>query len=101
MTKNVKLIDVTIRDGHQCLWATRMTTAMMKDIAPRLDAAGFEAIDLVGGAVFDVCVRFLREDPWERMRILNTWVTKTPLIIHTRGQSLFTFEFFAVFVPDF
>jgi len=72
-----------------------MTTAMMRDIAPRLDAAGFEAVDLVGGAVFDVCVRYLREDPWERMRILNKWVTKTPLIIHTRGQSLFTFEFFA------
>jgi len=72
-----------------------MTTAMMKDIAPRLDEAGFEAIDLVGGAVFDVMVRYLREDPWERMRILNKWVTKTPLIIHTRGQSLFTFEFFA------
>lgn len=95
MTKNVQLIDVTIRDAHQCMWATRMTTAMMKDIAPRLDAAGFEAIDLVGGAVFDVCVRYLREDPWERMRILNSWITKTPLIIHTRGQSLFTFEFFA------
>jgi len=95
MTRTVRLIDVTIRDGHQCLWATRMTTAMMKEIAPRLDAAGFEAIDLVGGAVFDVCVRFLREDPWERMRILNRWITKTPLIIHTRGQSLFTFEFFA------
>ncbi len=95
MAKNVKLIDVTIRDGHQCLWATRMTTGMMKEIAPRLDRAGFEAIDLVGGAVFDVCVRFLREDPWERMRILNTWITETPLIIHTRGQSLFTFEFFS------
>ena len=95
MGRNVRLIDVTLRDAHQCLWATRMTTAMMKDIAPRLDRAGFEAIDLVGGAVFDVCVRFLREDPWERMRILNSWVTETPLIIHTRGQSLFTFEFFA------
>ncbi len=95
MSRNVRLIDVTLRDAHQCLWATRMTTAMMKDIAPRLDRAGFEAIDLVGGAVFDVCVRYLREDPWERMRILNTWVTETPLIIHTRGQSLFTFEFFA------
>ena len=95
MGRKVRLIDVTIRDGHQCLWATRMTTAMMKEIAPKLDEAGFEAIDLVGGAVFDVCVRFLREDPWERMHILNTWVTKTPLIIHTRGQSLFTFEFFA------
>ena len=58
MGKKIRLIDVTIRDGHQCLWATRMTTAMMKDIAPKLDEAGFEAIDLVGGAVFDVCVRF-------------------------------------------
>ncbi len=95
MSRKVRLIDVTLRDAHQCLWATRMTTAMMKDIAPRLDRAGFEAIDLVGGAVFDVCVRYLREDPWERMRILNQWVTETPLIIHTRGQSLFTFEFFA------
>ncbi len=95
MSREVRLIDVTLRDAHQCLWATRMTTAMMKDIAPRLDRAGFEAIDLVGGAVFDVCVRYLREDPWERMRILNTWITETPLIIHTRGQSLFTFEFFA------
>jgi oxaloacetate decarboxylase alpha subunit len=95
MGKDVRLIDVTLRDAHQCLWATRMTTAMMKDIAPRLDNAGFEAIDLVGGAVFDVMVRYLREDPWERMRILNKWITRTPLIIHTRGQSLFTFEFFA------
>ena len=95
MGRKVRLIDVTLRDAHQCLWATRMTTAMMADIAPRLDEAGFEAIDLVGGAVFDVMVRYLREDPWERMRILNRWVTKTPLIIHTRGQSLFTFEFFA------
>ncbi len=95
MGKDVGLIDVTLRDAHQCLWATRMSTAMMKDIAPRLDNAGFEAIDLVGGAVFDVMVRYLREDPWERMRILNQWITKTPLIIHTRGQSLFTFEFFA------
>ena len=95
MNRSVRLIDVTLRDAHQCLWATRMTTAMMKEIVPRLDRAGFEAIDLVGGAVFDVCVRYLREDPWERMRILNSWVEETPLIIHTRGQSLFTFEFFA------
>ncbi len=94
MTRTVKLIDVTLRDAHQCLWATRMTTGMMKEIAPLLDKAGFEAIDLVGGAVFDVCVRYLKEDPWERMRILSSWVTRTPLIIHTRGQSLFTFELF-------
>lgn len=92
--KPIRLIDVTLRDAHQCLWATRMTTAMMRDIAPRLDRAGFEAIDLVGGAVFDVAVRYLREDPWERMRLVSSWVKDTPLIIHTRGQSLFTFEFF-------
>jgi len=92
--KSIRLIDVTLRDAHQCLWATRMTTAMMADIAPRLDRAGFEAIDLAGGAVFDVCVRYLREDPWERMRIVSGWVKKTPLIVMTRGQSLFTFEFF-------
>ena len=92
--RTIRLVDVTLRDAHQCLWATRMTTAMMKEIAPRLDRAGFEAIDLIGGAVFDVAVRYLREDPWERMRILSSWVTETPLIIHTRGQSLFTFEFF-------
>lgn len=92
--KAVRLIDVTLRDAHQCLWATRMTTAMMSEIAPKLDRAGFEAIDLVGGAVFDVCVRYLREDPWERMRILSSWICETPLIVMTRGQSLFTFEFF-------
>ncbi len=95
MSKKVNLIDLTLRDAHQCLWATRMTTGMMRDVAPLLDRAGFEAIDLVGGAVFDVCVRYLHEDPWERMRILSEWITETPLIIHTRGQSLFTFEFFA------
>jgi oxaloacetate decarboxylase alpha subunit len=71
-----------------------MTTAMMGPIAPLLDRAGFEAIDLVGGAVFDVAVRYLREDPWERMRILSSWVTETPLVVHHRGQSLFTFDFF-------
>ena len=92
--RTVQLVDVTLRDAPQCLWATRMTTAMMADIAPRLDRAGFEAIDLVGGAVFDVCVRYLREDPWERMRIVSEWVKQTPLIVMTRGQSLFTFEFF-------
>ncbi len=93
--RTIRVIDVTLRDAHQCLWATRMTTAMMLQVAPLLDRAGFEAIDLVGGAVFDVCVRYLREDPWERMRILSGCVRETPLIVHHRGQSLFTFELFA------
>ena len=90
----VSFIDTTLRDAHQSLWSTRMTTAMMLPIAPILDRLGFEAIDLVGGAVFDVCVRYLREDPWERMRLMSRVVTRTPLIVMTRAQSLFTFEFF-------
>ena len=93
--RNIKLIDTTLRDAHQCLWSTRMTTAMMLPVADYLDRAGFEAIDLEGGAVFDVCVRFLREDPWERMRIMSQAITRTPLIIMTRGQSLYTFELFS------
>lgn len=92
--RRVSFIDVTLRDAHQSLWSTRMTTAMMLPVAQTLDRAGFEAIDLVGGAVFDVCVRFLREDPWERMRIMSRAIRHTPLIVMTRGQSLFTFEFF-------
>lgn len=92
--KRLRVGDTTLRDAHQCLWATRMTTAQMLPVAPILDAAGFECIELVGGAVFDVCVRFLLEDPWERMRILSRVVTKTPLMAIERGQAIFTFEQF-------
>lgn len=92
--KNISFIDTTLRDAHQSLWSTRMTTAMMLPVGPILDRLGFEAIDLVGGAVFDVCVRYLLEDPWERMRIMSRVITETPLIVMTRGQSLFTFELF-------
>ncbi len=93
--KPLRIADTTLRDAHQCLWATRMTTAQMLPVAPMLDEVGFEAIELVGGAVFDVCVRFLRENPWERMRILSSVVKKTPLMGIERGQSIFTFELFA------
>ena len=92
--RNVKLIDTTIRDGQQSLWATRMTNEMILPYLPRMDEMGFDYIDLLGGAVFDVCVRFLREDPWERMRQATRLVTRTPLNVWTRGQSLFTFEMF-------
>ena len=92
--KSVEFIDVTIRDAHQSLWATRMTNAMMMPFAPRMDTMGFYAIDIVGGAVFDVCVRFLHEDPWERMTLLRAAIPNTPLNVWLRGQSLFTFELF-------
>ena len=65
-----RYVDVTTRDGHQSLWATRMTNAMILPIAEQMDRVGFDWINLEGGAVFDVCVRFLHEDPWERMRLV-------------------------------
>jgi oxaloacetate decarboxylase (Na+ extruding) subunit alpha len=94
-SRRVGFVDVTTRDGHQSLWATRMTNAMILPFVSRMDEMGFDAINLEGGAVFDVCVRFLHEDPWERMRSVADRVRRTPVDIMTRGQSLFTFRFFA------
>lgn len=93
--RRVGFVDVTTRDGHQSLWATRMTNRMILPFMPRMDEMGFDWINLEGGAVFDVCVRFLHEDPWERMRLVAERTRRTPVDIMTRGQSLFTFRFFA------
>jgi len=76
--RRIGFVDVTTRDGHQSLWATRMTNAMILPFMPRMDEMGFDWINLEGGAVFDVCVRFLREDPWERMRLVAERVRHTP-----------------------
>ena len=93
--RRIGFVDVTTRDGHQSLWATRMTNSMILPFVPRMDEMGFDWINLEGGAVFDVCVRFLCEDPWERMRLVAERAPRTPVDIMTRGQSLFTFRFFA------
>jgi oxaloacetate decarboxylase alpha subunit len=93
--RRMQYVDVTTRDGHQSLWATRMTNEMILPIIPYMDTVGFDWINLEGGAVFDVCVRFLHEDPWERMRLVAERVRDTPVDIMTRGQSLFTFRFYA------
>jgi len=95
VSRRIAFVDVTTRDGHQSLWATRMTNAMILPIIEHMDRVGFDWINLEGGAVFDVCVRFLHEDPWERMRLVAERVRRTPVDIMTRGQSLFTFRFFA------
>ena len=68
--KTFELIDVTLRDGHQCLWSTRMTTEMMTPILSTIDRVGYSYINILGGAVFDVCVRYLHENPWERIALL-------------------------------
>jgi oxaloacetate decarboxylase (Na+ extruding) subunit alpha len=86
-------IDVTLRDAHQCLWSTRMTTAMMTPILGAIDRAGYAYINILGGAVFDVCVRYLQENPWERIGLLCEHFD-TPCDALTRAQSLYTFELF-------
>jgi oxaloacetate decarboxylase alpha subunit len=95
MGHEVPIVEEVLRDAHQCLWSTRMTNEMMLPVAERMDAVGYDAIDLIGGAVWDVSVRFLREDPWERMRHMRKLVRNTPLNAWVRGQSLWTFEVFA------
>lgn len=83
--REVKVMDTTLRDAHQSLWAGRMTTAMMLSVADRLDRAGFEAIDFTTPGHFDVCVRYLKENPWERVRLVRQKITRTPL--HASGRS--------------
>ncbi len=88
----VGFVDTTLRDAHQSLWATRMTTAMMLPACEPLDRAGFACIDLMGMVHFDVCVRFLKEDPWERIRQVRKRITRTPLKAYLRSNSLLGFD---------
>lgn len=88
----IKVIDTTLRDAHQCLWATRMTTAMMLPVAEKMDRAGFETIDLMSAIQFDVCVRYLKEDPWQRLRLMREKVTHTKMQSAMRSKSLLSFD---------
>jgi len=90
--RTIGIIDTTLRDAHQCLWATRMTTPHMLPVAERMDHAGFEQIDLAGPIQFDVCVRYLKEDPWERVRLMRERVRRTPLRALVRSKNLMTFD---------
>jgi pyruvate/oxaloacetate carboxyltransferase len=93
MSRRFDFVDVTLRDAHQCLWSTRMTTAMMTPILGAIDRVGYSHINILGGAVFDVCVRYLHENPWQRVALLCERL-RTPCDALTRGQSLYTFELF-------
>ncbi|MCI4317167.1 MAG: pyruvate carboxylase subunit B, partial [Thermoplasmata archaeon] len=84
----VGFTETVLRDGHQSLIATRMRTRHMLPAAERLDAIGYRSIEVWGGATFDVCLRFLREDPWERLRELKRRMPRTPLQMLLRGQNL-------------
>jgi len=84
----VKFNSVDFRDGQQSLLATRMTTADMIPLLSRMDEIGFYSMEMWGGATFDVAIRFLKEDPWERIRVFKKYVRKTPLKMVLRGQNL-------------
>lgn len=84
----INITDTTLRDAHQSLWATRMRTEDMLPIAAEIDNAGYYSLECWGGATFDVCLRFLHENPWERLRSLKAVCKKTPLQMLLRGQNI-------------
>lgn len=86
--KPVKITDTTFRDAHQSLIATRMRTDTMLPIAEKIDQVGFFSLEAWGGATFDVAIRYLHEDPWERIRQLRRHVKRTPLQMLLRGQNV-------------
>ncbi len=93
--KPVQVTDVTLRDAHQSLIATRMRTEDMLPICEKLDAIGFWSLEVWGGATFDACVRFLKEDPWERLRQLRAALPNTRLQMLLRGQNLLGYRHYA------
>ena len=99
-TKPVKITDLTLRDGHQSLFATRMKTGDMLPIAEKMDSIGFYSMEVWGGATFDVMTRFLNEDPWDRVRLLKKKMPNTKLQMLLRGQNLVGYRNYADDVVD-
>ncbi|MFC1892714.1 sodium-extruding oxaloacetate decarboxylase subunit alpha [Chloroflexota bacterium] len=91
----ILITDTTLRDAHQSLIATRMRTRDMLPIAAELDKVGFFSLEVWGGATFDTCIRFLNEDPWERLRSLREKVKNTRLQMLLRGQNLVGYRHYA------
>ena len=93
--KPLKITDLTFRDGHQSLFATRMKTEDMIPVAEKMDTIGFYSMEVWGGATFDVMTRFLNEDPWERVKILRKKMPNTKLQMLLRGQNLVGYRNYA------
>jgi pyruvate carboxylase subunit B len=98
--KRLQITDVVLRDGHQSLLATRMRTEDMLPIAQRLDAIGYWSLEVWGGATFDTCLRFLKEDPWERLRALRGVLPNTRLQMLLRGQNIVGYRHYADDIVD-
>lgn len=95
MSKALALTDVVLRDAHQSLLATRMRIEDMLPIAPKLDSVGFWSLESWGGATFDACIRYLGEDPWERIRALKQAMPNTPQQMLLRGQNLLGYRHYS------
>ena len=93
--RTLHIMDTTIRDGQQSLWATRMQIGDMLPILPKMDQVGYWAIESWGGATFDTCLRFLDENPWERLRAIKKHCPKTPLAMLLRGQNLVGYHLYS------
>jgi pyruvate carboxylase subunit B len=93
--EKVHITDTVLRDGHQSLIATRMRTADMLPICAELDAVGYWSLEAWGGATYDACLRFLKEDPWERLRALRAALPGTRLQMLLRGQNLLGYRHYA------
>ena len=91
----IKIQDVSLRDGHQSLFATRGRTEDMIPVAKMMDNIGFYSVEMWGGATFDVMHRFLNEDPWERIKTLKKYMTKTPFSMLLRGQNVVGYRNYA------
>lgn len=96
----IKIQDLTFRDGHQSIFATRGRTEDMLPVAERMDEIGFYSMEVWGGATFDTMHRFLAEDPWERIRTLKQYIKKTPFSMLLRGQNLVGYRNYADDVVD-
>ena len=93
--KPVKIVETVLRDGHQSLAATRMRTSDMIPMLEQLDGIGYHALECWGGATFDSCLRFLNEDPWERLRTIKKYCPKTPLQMLLRGQNVLGYNHYS------
>ena len=91
----LQLMDTTIRDGQQSLWATRMQLGDMLPILPKMDKVGYWAVEAWGGATFDTCLRFLDENPWERLRSIKAHMPNTDLAMLSRGQNLVGYKHYS------
>ena len=100
MAKKIGISELVLRDATQSLHATRMTTADMLPIAPKIDQIGYWAAEAWGGATYDSCIRFLNEDPWERLRKLHAAMPNTKIMMLLRGQNLLGYRHYADDVVD-